>query len=473
MLLIHSIQLTRVDMSLKLQFCFLVLFVHESTSVWQRKTVTVGETLTLTCAINAGDTSNVEWKNPSGFVMFFNHNKALKDSRYSIVNFSKKEFKVAVSDVNFRDGGVYTCLHYHHKHKNVATKRVKVIVLGTPKLEVTKNRKETTIKCSAEGNAHPPKLSWQFGNGLEILAQSNSVFDHKTRKHSSEASLHIKSGTKSVTVKCLVRHPALRGPNLIDSVEIKLDTNEVPHTMRPSTERVTNTPVEKLTEKTTFYWPVTEGSTETPSDKSTYSTKIPKVTEWPTPEGPPTAFTGSYISTHSHPDTTQPESTVFTSQNDTSSYSTTMKGFLPASETMQNTFPNKTGGNTSIERGFDGVNRQTGKEGSTPLLVLLVTCLIFGLLVVVTFFGIRLRRAHIIWKKENEDSNQSVNSTKSKSSHEEKHTQNRRHRGLFNIGFTKYSVEPTDVAAASPVTTTATRDKTEETPESYAKETEL
>lgn len=75
--------------------------------------------------------------------------------------------------------------------------------------------------------------------------------------------------------------------------------NEVPHTMRPSTERVTNTPVEKLTEKTTFYWPVTEGSTETPSDKSTYSTKIPKVTEWPTPEGPPTAFTGSYISTHS------------------------------------------------------------------------------------------------------------------------------------------------------------------------------
>lgn len=55
---------------------------------------------------------------------------ALKDSRYSIVNFSKKEFKVAVSDVNFRDGGVYTCLHYHHKHKNVATKRVKVIVLG-------------------------------------------------------------------------------------------------------------------------------------------------------------------------------------------------------------------------------------------------------------------------------------------------------------------------------------------------------
>ncbi|XP_062341066.1 cytotoxic and regulatory T-cell molecule isoform X5 [Osmerus eperlanus] len=403
-------------MALKLQFCFLVLFVHESMSVWQRKTVMVGETLTLTCAINAGDTSNVEWTNPSGFVMFFNHNKALKDSRYSIVNFSKKEFKVAVSDVNFKDGGVYTCLHYHHKHKNVATKRVNVIVLGTPKLEVTKNRKETTIKCSAEGNAHPPKLSWQFGNGLEILA------------------------------------------------------NEVPHTMRPSTEGVANTPVEKTTEKTTLYWPVTEGSTETPSDKSTYSTKIPIVTDWPTPEGPPTASTGSYVSTHN---TTQSES-EFTSQNDTSSYSANMKGFLPASETTQNTFPNGTGGNTSIERGFDGVNRQTGKEGSTPLLVLLVTCLIFGLLVVVTFFGIRLRRAHIIWKKENEDSDQSVNSTKSKSSHEEKHTQNRRHRGLFNIGFTKYSVEPIDVAAASPVTTTATRDsKTEEAPESHAKETEL
>lgn len=59
--------------------------------------MTVGETLTLTCAINAGDTSNVEWKNPSGFVMFFNHNKGQKRFNY----------------VYGRICAVYTYMQYH------------------------------------------------------------------------------------------------------------------------------------------------------------------------------------------------------------------------------------------------------------------------------------------------------------------------------------------------------------------------
>lgn len=39
------------------------------------------------------------------------------------------------------------------------------------------------------------------------------------------------------------------------------------------------------------------------------------------------------------------------------------------------------------------------QTGSSSLLVFLVTCLIFGLLVVVIFFAIKLRRAHITWKR--------------------------------------------------------------------------
>lgn len=49
--------------------------------------------------------------------------------------------------------------------------------------------------------------------------------------------------------------------------------------------------------------------------------------------------------------------------------------------------------------GFDERQKRTGNEGNSSLLVFLVTCLIFALLVVVIFFAIKLRRAHILWKR--------------------------------------------------------------------------
>ncbi|XDV54337.1 hypothetical protein PO909_022640 [Leuciscus waleckii] len=88
-------------------------------------------------------------------------------------------------------------------------------------------------------------------------------------------------------------------------------------------------------------------------------------------------------------------------------------------------------------------DRQYNRKESSPLLILLVTSLIICLLIVVIFFVIRLRRAHIAWKKENEESDQSVESSKSKASHEEKHSQERRRQGFWNSNFTEYRVEET------------------------------
>uniref|UniRef100_A0A3B5LFB5 Ig-like domain-containing protein n=1 Tax=Xiphophorus couchianus TaxID=32473 RepID=A0A3B5LFB5_9TELE len=53
---------------------------------------------------------------------------------------------------------------------------------------------------------------------------------------------------------------------------------------------------------------------------------------------------------------------------------------------------------TSVHLHFNTTGR-TERKQSSSLLVLLVTCLIFALLVVVIFFAIKLRRAHIAWKK--------------------------------------------------------------------------
>lgn len=48
---------------------------------------------------------------------------------------------------------------------------------------------------------------------------------------------------------------------------------------------------------------------------------------------------------------------------------------------------------------FNDPKKHIRDEGNQSLLVFLVTCLIVALLVVVIFFGIKLRRAHIIWKR--------------------------------------------------------------------------
>ncbi|KAM9728216.1 uncharacterized protein crtam [Menidia menidia] len=113
----------------------------------------------------------------------------------------------------------------------------------------------------------------------------------------------------------------------------------------------------------------------------------------------------------------------------------------------------------NITDGF-GSNKRVGKEGNSTLLVLLVTCLIFGLLVVVIFFAIKLRRAHLMWKRvfivtENEDSNPSEESSKSKSSQEEKNAQGQRRRGVLNTAFTQYVVEEESPVITSVINTNA------------------
>ncbi|XP_067289452.1 cytotoxic and regulatory T-cell molecule isoform X2 [Pseudorasbora parva] len=102
---------------------------------------------------------------------------------------------------------------------------------------------------------------------------------------------------------------------------------------------------------------------------------------------------------------------------------------------------------------LEGFDKRYNRKESSPLLILLVTCLIICLLIVVIFFVIRLRRAHIAWKKENEESDQSVESSKSKASHEEKQSQERRKQGFWNSNFTEYKVEELSRNTENPIAT--------------------
>ncbi|MBN3317990.1 HSP7C protein, partial [Atractosteus spatula] len=89
-----------------------------SSMVAENVTVMEGETLVLNCTIDSEDRSHLEWKNPRGFVVFFNNMTG--------------------------DGGLYTCLHYIHP---VTTKAVNVTVVAYSQDHCV----EKTAKCTSMG----------------------------------------------------------------------------------------------------------------------------------------------------------------------------------------------------------------------------------------------------------------------------------------------------------------------------------
>ncbi|XP_072514157.1 cytotoxic and regulatory T-cell molecule isoform X2 [Salminus brasiliensis] len=332
----------------------------------------------------------------------------LKDMRNELVTLSQSQYSVSISDITFKDGGVYKCLHYSN---DVVTKRYKVIVLSGPILEKTEHEDKTIIKCSASENGQAPRLSWLLDNGLEIEAHPNYVLENASNKYTAVSLLHVKTHKKRTTVKCLAQYSAVRGAPLIDFIHIG-NQGEEPS---PTSESISTT-TQKVITPTLVPW---FSSTEYTSDQSE-TTEEPKTN----------VSTTSSNSTKVNETTESISETTEGSPVNTSAVSTTETDSF-----------NNTSGVGSEDEGIS--ERKQKEKGNSVLLVLLVTCLIFCLVVVIAFFLVRLRKAHLAWKQENEEFDQSVESSKSKSSNEEKQKQNQPQRvqGFWNTSFTKYKVE--------------------------------
>ncbi|XP_042621169.1 cytotoxic and regulatory T-cell molecule-like isoform X3 [Cyprinus carpio] len=311
-------------------------------------TVAEGETLVLRCPRkNFSENGHMEWRNPQGHLLFFNDEKALRDSRSSIFILNNSEYTLHMSNVTLKDEGIYRCLLYDNK---VISKTFKVKVLGIPKIEMSEYKDKTTIKCSAAANGPPPELSWQI-SGVEIEAVTTS-----TTKYSSTRD--------------------------------ELQTDMITATSAPFISSTAHVELSSISESTDVL----------PTIDSTTSNSI-QVEEHST-------ATDISLTTHNTNSSNSPDE--FLTKNDTN---------------LQ-----------------DFGKRQDLKE-SSPLLILLVTSLVICLLIVVIFLLFRLRKAHLAWKKENEESDQSVESSKSKSSHEEKQSQERGRQGFWNTNFTEYKLE--------------------------------
>ncbi|XP_028254135.1 cytotoxic and regulatory T-cell molecule-like [Parambassis ranga] len=413
-------------MEVKLPLCMFTLFVQVSLAVWQRVTVMKGQTLNLSCPITNAQKTHVDWKNPNGFIMFFNGNQALKDERYSINKLSNSEFSISISNVTFKDGGNYTCTRYGRRTRE---RKVEVTVLGYPKMSVVKHEGKTIVKCTAEGNHFPPQISWKFNDQHEFLGQTPHVYQ-EGKKFISMGMLQVLSVVNRVTVKCLVRHPALHSQHLMNFVKIGQDVRRfhgTTTTSSPTVQPQGSTTSVYRHDKTTNR-PVTSDQPPSSYDQTTVTapTRFPADTS-----------TGLHLNTSDDSGTSAvPGSTQM--NNDTNSTATSTAGWTSVSATEDTTFYNGTERNKTET--FDS-NRHSGSQGNSSLLVFLVTCLIFCLLVVVIFFAIKLRRAHMAWKRENEDSDPSEDSSKSKSSQEEKNSQGQRRRGNISTAFTQYVIE--------------------------------
>ncbi|XP_010780522.1 cytotoxic and regulatory T-cell molecule isoform X2 [Notothenia coriiceps] len=503
------------EMEVELRFSVFLLLIQVSLAVWQHHvTVSKGHTLRLSCPVTDAHKTNVEWKNPEEHVMFFNQIQALGDKRYSINKLSESKFTMSISNVTFKDGGIYTCSQYGD---HTTEKKVEVTVLGRPTCIVKKEVPEGRfcIECTAEGNRSPPQIFWKLDGGPEIIAVTRVL--HEDKKYVSTDMLCVQSVKNRVTVKCIVRHPALHSKIRMKRVKIGRNSRKSQHTTttRSPTARPPGSPEAQRTTRhittrdlkgpssegpklstdpTTQLFSSSEPLTVTSaqnsssthshlSDNSTrrrndtisnatsatatmsqHTTLTRSPTAWPpgsteaqrtryittrdlkgpSSEGPAELGPSTQLFSSSEPETVTSALNLASSKHSTLSNTS----WTSVSETTENTSNNHTEGNKT-----DILNDPRMRTGGSSLLVFLVTCLIFGLLVVIIFFAIKLRRAHITWKRENEDSDPSEESSKSKSSQEERNSQGQRRRGFFNTAFTQYVVEKPTVITS--VTNTA------------------
>ncbi|XP_051972801.1 cytotoxic and regulatory T-cell molecule-like isoform X2 [Xyrauchen texanus] len=377
--------------------------------------VTEGDILVLKCLWkNSSEKVHLEWRNPQGYIMFFNTHRVLRDPRSNVFTLNDSEYTVHVSNVTLKDEGVYKCVQYEDK---VIIKKYKVKVLGTPKIEMAKHGDKTIIQCSTESNGHPPELSWVL-SGVEIEAQPNTLWHYGSNRSVAVSVLKIKTHIRQATVKCLAKYQALPKP-LENIITIGNDAVTASISSFFSTRDILKTETKiKVTSA-----PVFSSTAHMELSSNSESNEV-----FSTGESPKSDSTQEDISTATE------ISLITHSRNLSESNST--EGL----QTKNGSSDSTQGFGIEIEGEKDNRNAQ---KYSSPLLVLLVTCLIFCLLIVVIFFVTRLLKAHIAWKKENEESDQSQESNKSKSSHEDKQSKERRRQGFWNSNFTEYRVEET------------------------------
>ncbi|RMB92032.1 hypothetical protein DUI87_31561 [Hirundo rustica rustica] len=388
-------------------------------------TLKEGENLNLRCTFStpsSSSNSTLQWLNPQGFTIFLNAQQVLRDQRYKLLRHSEDELSIQLSNVTVQDEGIYSCFYYssHFKSKS---QNVEILAAPShPVLEVSQDSgRGIKLSCHTQGCKPQPQISWLLDNGIELPGCNKST------GLSEDAEVPSPSGNPAVPSS--PANPGFSSPSA--------SSPEIPAPPHPSNFQHLYIP------RRSSSFPSLSTSQKDPEAPSpSTSPKDPEVSSPSTsPENP--GFSNPSASPE-NPEVSSPS----TSQKDPEASSPSAPPedpAVPSSAPAQPNLPGATSEGTGTAPSANGTEEEPpGTEVSPPrenttgistlgqspeskgfvkkeknlLLPILVAALIFVLLVIVLLFMVKLKKAHGVWKRENDVSEQTLESYKSRSNEE-------------------------------------------------------
>uniref|UniRef100_A0A8B9QHJ0 Cytotoxic and regulatory T cell molecule n=1 Tax=Apteryx owenii TaxID=8824 RepID=A0A8B9QHJ0_APTOW len=338
------------------------------------ETVTLkeGEDLNLHCSLGSDDSSARQWLNPHGFVIFLNTQRGLRDQRYKLIHYSNKELSIRLSNVTVHDEGIYKCFYYGALFK---TKNETVEVLAAPSKPVVEASQDTekgiTLSCYTKGSKPQPRITWQLDNGIELPGDTKHKLEADGKKWTTTSTLTVLAYRPNSTSSCVVHHEVLREEKLTASFRF---------------ESFTRTALKNIC--TVFrtvlpFSPVTTAKSDLKSSTA-FSLSYPQynVFLFISP-GTGTAFNGTVTEE------------LYRTEASPLSENLTVISTITFKQDLKS----------------EGIK----KKEKNLLLPILVAALIFVLLIIVLLFMRKLKKAHGLWKRENDTSEQTLESYKSRS----------------------------------------------------------
>ncbi|XP_010080661.1 PREDICTED: cytotoxic and regulatory T-cell molecule [Pterocles gutturalis] len=396
-------------------------------------TLKEGEDLNLRCTLSSGSGSARQWLNPQGFGIFLNAQRALRDQRYQLIRYSKDELSIRLSNVTVHDEGVYKCFYYGTPFQS---KNKTVEVSAAPSsavLEVSQDaERRITLSCHTQGCKPQPQITWLLDNGIELPGDTKHKLEADGKKWTTTSTLTVLTYGPGSTASCIVRHRALRAEKLMASFQFEdlprtvTNTNPAPAAL----EVDTHVPENEESPVTTAVSDPNSSTASAPSHPQ-HTGSEQQTTPSAVPEDPGSLWTvalGGTAQQRTHPSVcTGSEVTPAAAGREelagSSSYRVpngtemAFQGNVTEEELSRTEAPLPSANVTVISTVTleQDLKSEGSKKKKNLLLPILVAALIFALLIIVLLFMRKLKKAHGVWKRENDVSEQTLESYKSKS----------------------------------------------------------
>ncbi|KAM6107733.1 cytotoxic and regulatory T-cell molecule [Pterocles gutturalis] len=359
-------------------------------------TLKEGEDLNLRCTLSSGSGSARQWLNPQGFGIFLNAQRALRDQRYQLIRYSKDELSIRLSNVTVHDEGVYKCFYYGTPFQS---KNKTVEVSAAPSsavLEVSQDaERRITLSCHTQGCKPQPQITWLLDNGIELPGDTKHKLEADGKKWTTTSTLTVLTYGPGSTASCIVHHRALRAEKLMASFQFE----DLPRT-------VTNTNPAPAALEVDTHVPENEESAVTTavSDPNSSTASAPSHPQHTGSEVTPAAAGREELAGSSSYRVPNGTEMAFQGNVTEEELSRTEAPLPSANVTVIST--------VTLEQ---DLKSEGSKKKKNLLLPILVAALIFALLIIVLLFMRKLKKAHGVWKRENDVSEQTLESYKSKS----------------------------------------------------------